>query len=100
MKYTAALGCILAIGLSACGSSAPSVEGKWCSPDGSVTFKPEGKVEMESEGQTATGTYTFDGKTVVAKRDGPEDITAVIILGEDGKLKMEDVDVAPLERCK
>lgn len=101
MKYTSALACILAIGLSACGSSSgPSVEGKWCSPDGNVTFKPEGKVEMESEGQMATGSYTFDGKTALAKRDGSEDITPVIILGDDGKLKMEDSGASPLERCK
>ena len=101
MKYTSALACILAIGLSACGSnSGPSVEGKWCSPDGNVTFQPDGKVTMESGGETATGTYTFDGKTVIATRDGPEVVNAVITLGSDGKLTMEDSSAAPLERCK
>lgn len=101
MKYTSALACILAIGVSACGSnSGPSIEGKWCSPDGNATFKPDGTMEMESDGQTATGTYTFDGKTVIAKRDGLENITAVISLGDDGKLRMEDAGASPIERCK
>lgn len=99
MKHTLALACIMAVGLAACGGSeVAGVEGKWCSAQGNATFLKDGKVEMESDGQKATGTYTFEGKTVIAKRDDM-DVTAVITLGEDGKLRTEDPSSLPMARC-
>ncbi len=102
MNHTLALACLMAVGLAACGgneaASAPSVEGKWCSAQGNATFLKDGKVEMESDGEKATGTYTFDGKTVIAKRDDM-DVTAVITLGEDDMLRTEDPSSLPMARC-
>lgn len=79
---------LAAIGLATLGGcGGASIDGKWCpvGQAGSVTFQG-GKATVTDGSSTETGTYTFDGKVVTAKQDGPDGVTNVLTLVEDGSL--------------